>query len=146
MVVGVDPSPSSRQAIAWARHYVAATSGTLVACSAVPGQQPSFDDRPERVAALEQRSRDDLAAAEVRTRQILVSELGEQGADQTVEVVRAGGVADVLVAVSDGADLLVIGTTPRGRLGGALLGAFRPRVVGATRCPVVLVPAPDPSS
>ena len=141
MVVGVDPSASARLAIAWARRYVSAMAGTLVACTAVPGQQPTFDDRPERVAALERRAREELAAAEVRTRQILVSQLGEEGADQTVEVVRSGGVADVLVAVADGADLLVIGTTPRGRLGRALLGTIRPGVLGSTRCPVVLVPA-----
>lgn len=141
MVVGVDPSPSARLAIAWARHYVSATGGTLVACMAVPGQQPSFDDRPERMAALEQRSRHELAAAEARTRQILLSALGAEGADQTVEVVRAGGVADVLVALADGADLLVVGATPRGRLGRALLGTIRPGVVGSTRCPVVVVPA-----
>ena len=146
VVVGVDPSPSARLAIAWAQHYVSTTGGTLVACTAVPGQQPTFDERPERMAALEQRSREELADAEARIREILVDQLGEQGADQTLEVVRVGGVADVLVTVADGADLLVIGTTPRGRLGRALLGTIRPGVLDSTRCPVVVVPAIDPSA
>jgi nucleotide-binding universal stress UspA family protein len=143
VVVGVDPSHSARLAIAWARDYVSATGGTLVACTAVPQQQPTFDDRPERVAALEERTRQELQAAGERIREILTGQLGEQGAAQTVEVVRVGGVADVLVGVADGADLLVIGATPRGRLGRALLGTIRPGVIGSTRCPVVVVPAVD---
>ncbi|MDA8063673.1 MAG: universal stress protein [Actinomycetota bacterium] len=144
VVVGVDTSASARLAVVWASGYVSAMSGTLVACSAVPSEQPTFDDRPERLAALEERARAESDAAEARARQVLTEEIGEPAAASTVLMIRAGGVADVLVEAARDADLLVIGTTPRGRLGRALLGAFRPGVVGATRCPVVLVPAGDP--
>lgn len=96
------------------------------------------------MTALEERTGDELAAARDRTRQILGEEVGEYSPDQVVEMTKVGGVADVLVAAAEGADLLVIGTTPRGRLGRALLGTIRPGVLGSTRCPVVLVPATDP--
>jgi nucleotide-binding universal stress UspA family protein len=146
VVVGVDPSASARLALQWAWRYVEALGGTLVACTAVPGTAPSFDDRPERLAALEQKAKEELAESKDRNRQALVEALGEEAASQAVSCVRLGGVADVLVAAAKDADLLVVGTTPRGRLGRALLGTIRPGLLGATRCPVVLVPAPDQGS
>ncbi|MCK4175956.1 universal stress protein [Aciditerrimonas ferrireducens] len=143
VVVGVDPSPSAHLALQWAWRYVQALQGTLLACTAVPGTAPSFDERPERLAALEQKAKEELAQATARTRQVLQDALGEAEAAQVVLVVRLGGVADVLVGAAKDADLLVVGTTPRGRLGRALLGTIRPGLLGATRCPVVLVPALD---
>lgn len=145
MVVGVDHSQSARLALRWAQAYVEQAGGTLVATTAVEGVEPGIDDRPEQIAQLDRKVRHDSQQARARTAQVITEELGTPLGAQVVEVIRVGSVADVLCAVADDADLLVIGHTPRGRLGRALIGFVRPGVVESARCPVVVVPAPDPS-
>ncbi len=59
--------------------------------------------------------------------------------DVTVSVVQ-GHAASALVAASDGAELLVVGSHGRGRLGRAILGSVSRTVLEHAGCPVALVP------
>ncbi len=143
VVVGVDPSASARKALHWAADYVRLAGGTLVAVTAAPGDEPGPDERPELMNARERKARAAREDAQQRLAEVLAEELGPAWVD-VVSLARSGGVADVLVRASEGADLLVIGTTPKGRLGRALLGWVRPGALEDASCPVVLVRAPDP--
>lgn len=143
VVVGVDPSPSARKALHWAADYARLAGGTLVAVTAAPGDEPGIDEQPEIMNARERKARAAREEAHQRLIEVLAGELGAAASD-VVALARSGGVADVLVRASEGADLLVIGTTPKGRLGRALLGWVRPGALEDATCPVVLVRAPDP--
>jgi len=145
VVVGVDRSDSARLALGWAQRYVEVAGGTIVATTAVEGTEPGIDDRPEQIAQLDRKTRQDGERASEAMAQAIEEVLGAPARARMVEVIRVGGVADVLCAVAEDADLLVIGHTPRGRLGRALLGLVRPGVVENARCPVVVVPAPEPT-
>lgn len=130
------------QALRWAADYVALAEGTLLAVTACPSPNASYSDMLEVVSAMERNAAEDLAATQVEV-ETLVSEVLGDRSDRVVAQAFSGGVADVLLDVSDDADLLVIGSTPRGLLGRALLSSFRPGHLSRARCPVVLVRASD---
>ncbi len=62
--------------------------------------------------------------------------------DVTVSLVQ-GHAASALVAASDGAELLVVGSHGRGRLGRAILGSVSRTVLEHAGCPVAVVPPGD---
>lgn len=61
-------------------------------------------------------------------------------------VVRRGDPARTLIAASEGADLLVVGSGHPGRITGVVHGTVPLAVAGRTRCPLVVVPAEWPGS
>jgi nucleotide-binding universal stress UspA family protein len=65
---------------------------------------------------------------------------------QITPVVREGRPADVLAHASRGAEMLVLGSTGIGLLGGLFAGATSYAVVRRAPCPLVLVPSVQPSS
>lgn len=141
IVVGVDPSPSAARALAWAAEYARLSAGTLVAVTASASSDASLVDLPEALTAIERKAQSARNEAESRLQEIVRDVLGADLAATVVARARSGGVADVLLAESAAADLLVIGTTPRGALGRALLSSLRPAKLAQAHCPVVLVPA-----
>lgn len=142
VVVGVDRSPSAIGALRWAADHCRVTGGSLLAVTACPGATLSFVELPEAVGAQERKAAEAQRAAQAELDAVVRDVLGDQ-ADEVVRAVVLGGVADTLLDVSSDADLLVIGTTTRGRLGRALLGSVRPTRLARARCPVVLVPADE---
>ena len=138
IVVGVDRSPSAKEALRWADHYRSLAGGTLLVVSACPDAEVSFVEFPEALQAQERRSAEIIQAAETLVDKVIAEVLGTT-TDRVVRRVLAGGVADVLLDVSNDADLLVIGSTPRGALGRVLLGSVRHSHLARARCPVVLV-------
>jgi nucleotide-binding universal stress UspA family protein len=135
IVVGVDGSEASREALLWARSQADAVGAELVAVTAwsdpnagypslsstVPLRVP-IDVGRERRAELEAFVRDVLGDRAVVSRAV------------------RGHAADVLLEAGRGAGLVVVGTRGRRELVGALLGSVSQRVLTHAPCPVVVVP------
>src|SRR5271166_1588334 len=91
----------------------------------------------------------DVAASVKELLDAAVSKAAESDPDSATDPVRItqeaveGHAAQVLlVSVSDG-DMLVVGSHGHGGLVGAVLGSVSQHVVSHSRCPVVVIPAPQ---
>jgi nucleotide-binding universal stress UspA family protein len=171
IVVGVDASPDSKAALAWAagearlRQAVlqvvyAFHARELAAPEYVPterglaggGVNPSIDSyqevrvgRPDLGANWSDRGQWE-AAARTRAEEMLGSELYEQrdalaGVDVERVVIDDRHPAEALVEASNDADLLVVGSRGRGGFKQLLLGSVSHAVVLHATCPVVVVPS-----
>lgn len=134
IVVGVDGSPSSREALRWAARQAELTGATLRAVEVwhLPNTYGMAPDYP-----------DIDFGADVRTE--LEGILGEVMKDHpdvaVTPVVVEGHPAWVLVEQSQDADLLVVGSHGRGAFTGMLLGSVSQHCVQQAACPVVVVRA-----
>lgn len=132
IVVGVDGSASSAQALRWAAEEARIRGTLLEAIQAwesrigVIPTSPRSDEHSERVA------NESVAAA--------VADLpaDERPAKVDSRAVQ-GHAAAVLIEASAGADLLVVGSHGHGGVAGALLGSVSRRVAEHAHCPVVIV-------
>jgi nucleotide-binding universal stress UspA family protein len=139
VVVGVDGSPESVAALAWAGRYAAATGAQVRAVHAwhyptVAGMPPE-GKAPESVTAeVERRMRDDVTNA-----------MFDAHTDPALHVetkVVYGHPVEVLVNESAGADLLVVGHRGHGAFHGMLVGSVSVHCVTHATVPVVVVRAP----
>ncbi|GAA4311534.1 universal stress protein [Klenkia terrae] len=143
VVVGVDGSAGSRDALGWALVAAARAGASLEVVSAFPVDfywtDPYLLDRG-RVDSL----RSDTGA---RTRELVEAVRREPGVaavpgtgDVPAEVtVVAGAPAEHLVRVAEGADLLVVGSRGRGGIRSTLLGSVALHCSTHAACPVVVV-------
>ena len=138
IVVGIDGSDESREALHWAfaeaklrgaalrvvhAWHFPATAGGL-------GIAPTLD---AEVAEGLQRSADELLEREV-------SALGDEAAGVDVErAVVEGAAAAALIDAAEGSDLLVVGSRGRGGFSGLLLGSVSQQCAHYASCPVVIV-------
>ena len=134
IVVGVDGSPSSRQALRWAAGQAALEGAVLHALHIEPYQFEtnavvSPAGTPEAAADLAS----DIARHEVE------DVLGSQPAVAVMPEGTVGLAAEELLRASKGADLLVVGSRGRGGFSGLLLGSVSQQVVHHAECPVVVV-------
>jgi nucleotide-binding universal stress UspA family protein len=133
VVVGVDGSDASRDALAWAGRYARLTGATVHAATAweYPAELafgmvavPDFD--PEGDA-----------------RRLLKEAVGEVLEGREPVAVRTsvvhGPAGRVLERLAEAADLLVVGSRGHGVVAGVLLGSVSEHCVHHTRCPVVVV-------
>lgn len=145
IVVGVDGSDASGDALRWAAEEARLRSAPIVALHAwsfVP-PQPIGDPGMLAVPA------GDLAgqlSAESSAAQIGLDQLLEEalGAEPGVEVERElveGDPGEALVAASKDAELVVVGSHGRSGFKAALLGSVSRHVVDHAACPVVVVKA-----
>ena len=138
IVVGLDGSANSHEAVEWAAHLASALDAEVVAVHAlglldqlepdgpmVP-TQPNRDEIAERA---EGRWSEPLVAAGVRHRVVL----------------HDGNPVDVVLDVVDevGADLVVLGSRGIGGSPAQLLGSTSSQVAQQSPCPVTIVPDPD---
>ena len=146
IVVGVDGSDASHDALRWAAEEAKLRSATLVALHAwsfVPAQ-PIGDPGMLAVPA------GDLAGqlnAENDAAQIGLDQAVEDalGAGSDVELERRlieGDAGEALVAASKDALLVVVGSHGRSGFKAALLGSVSRHVVDHAACPVVVVKSP----
>jgi nucleotide-binding universal stress UspA family protein len=164
IVVGVDASPGALQALTWAAdearlrlatlEVVHAYHGQALAAplyfpsqEALPGQATGGQRPPDQELdeAAEQRA-DFQAAVRRQAEDLLDGLLGELGKSlEDVDVHRTvledRNPAEALVALSDDADLLVVGSRGRGGFSSLLLGSVSHAVVLHARCPVVVIPS-----
>jgi nucleotide-binding universal stress UspA family protein len=133
IVVGVDGSESSVDALRWAGAHAKVTGARLEVVMAwrwptswgrtptwPPGQDPQGETRKLLAGTVE-------------------SALGAPGALHVRQVVVEGDAAPALIAASEHADLLVVGSRGHGAFAGTLLGSVSRHCVTHAACPVVIV-------
>jgi nucleotide-binding universal stress UspA family protein len=133
IVVGVDGSEPSRDALRWAARQARLTGATLKVLTSweIPtsvGWAPVFplDYDPETLAG---RVLDEA----------ILSVLGADPDIVVERVVEEGHPAPVLIAAASGADLLVVGSRGHGAFAGMLLGSVSEHLVSHAPCAVVVV-------
>ncbi|MDH6574689.1 universal stress protein [Kitasatospora sp. MAP5-34] len=132
IVVGVDGSPSSKQALRWAVGQARLTGAVVeaVICWLFPtmyGRAPMSVDRELGHVAGKV-----LAQAVDET-------VGDDPPAEIRESAVLGNAAEVLLERSHGAELLVVGSRGHGGFAGALLGSVGQHCVQHAHCPVVVV-------
>jgi nucleotide-binding universal stress UspA family protein len=145
IVVGVDGSDASHEALRWAADEARLRSASLVAVYAWAFVPPQPIGDPGMLAM----PAGDLPGqleAESEAAQIALDEAvaGVLGADPPVDVEKRlveGDAGDVLVGESKAAELVVVGSHGRSGLKAALLGSVSRHVVAHAACPVVVVKA-----
>jgi nucleotide-binding universal stress UspA family protein len=135
IAVGVDETASSRRALAWAAREAARRGCTLEVVTA--WSWDAVEGAP--LAALDPEAM--LALAEETQTEAIDEVLGrlEERPTLTREIVQ-GTAADALVAASQHADLVVVGTHGRGPVRSLLLGSVSMSVIKNAACPVVVMP------
>ena len=140
VVVGIDGSDGGQRAIRFALnearlrhvplHVVMAYDLPWQTYNAVPGLD------------VEQLMTDLREDAQRRLRDAVEAVSGESSGVQVTSEAIEGGPAQVLVARSAAAALLVVGSRGLGGFRGLLLGSVGHQCAQHARCPVVIVPAP----
>ncbi|AXE27401.1 universal stress protein [Streptomyces globosus] len=134
VVVGIDGSEPSYEALRWAVRYAAVIGGHVDAVAAydLPGgvgwSAPAVD------------ADFDAAHARSKMREELRTVAREARSDVRMEdrLVR-GRPAEVLLAAAEGAEVLVVGSRGRGGFAGLTLGSVSQQCARHAPCPVVIV-------
>ncbi|RAG86818.1 universal stress protein [Streptacidiphilus pinicola] len=140
IVVGVDGTPESRHAVAWALDEAARRKEAVELVHAYeypPPLLPFYDAATELGEDhLREVARDAMAreAADAAAREPGVPVTGQ---------VRAGAPIEVLLDAARGARLLVVATRGIGALGELVVGSTGTALAGQAACPVVIVPSPN---
>jgi nucleotide-binding universal stress UspA family protein len=144
IVVGVDGSDRSREALRWAVEEARLRKDKVLAVHAweppvlpsveiPPAPDPPFY-LPELIAHVQE-------GAEALVER-LVAEVPHDGVEVEPTAIE-GAAASVLVEAAADADLLVVGSRGRGGLTGLLLGSISQQVVQHAPCPVVVHRRPE---
>jgi nucleotide-binding universal stress UspA family protein len=133
VVVGVDGSADSERAIDWAFTEAVRNHAGVHLVHAVPvlADRPGKPDVPE---ALREQGEQVLLEAASRAP-------ADLGADVTREIFE-GPAAAALVAASENARLVVVGSRGHGALAGLMIGSVSQHTARHAHCPVVVVRAP----
>lgn len=140
IVVGVDGSEHSVDALRWAAQEAALRGATMkvVASFATPIMSTGYE------VAVPDPS--DLAAASNTMLGAALDTLRGEGLLEGVDVVTEaleGHAGEQLIRLSEDADLLVVGARGHGGFLGLLMGSVTTYVVNHARCPVVVVRTAD---
>jgi nucleotide-binding universal stress UspA family protein len=136
IVVGVDGSPQSMNALEWALAEADFRHAPVKAVAIIPGAT-SIWGIAGRDYASEDTQQHVRHAAEAEVDKAVAGHPGLQ-----VSVHIASGVpADELVKASEDADLLVVAARGSGGFAQLLMGSVSSQVAHHARCPVVIVPA-----
>ncbi|WP_334170920.1 universal stress protein [Sinomonas sp.] len=134
-VVGVDGSPQSREALAWAAEEAALRGGRVVAVTAW--------EFPLLVTGLETVAMDREAFAHAAERVLDLAVGAVSGGDVRIDtVVGHGSPAKVILEAAEGADLVVVGSRGLGGFAGLLLGSVSAHLVHHCPCTVVVIRHP----
>jgi nucleotide-binding universal stress UspA family protein len=132
IVVGVDGSEASRDALRWAYRQAELTGARLRAVMTweVPATAYWFPF-PEGL--------DFQKATEEVLAKTLQETLGDKPEVELISVVVEGNPAGVLIGESGSADLLVVGSRGHGEFTGMVLGSVSEHCVTQANCPVVVL-------
>jgi len=136
VIVGVDGSPESIEALEWAARYSSATGARITAVHAwhYPAAGPVPAGRPPQAITDQVR-----ANMQETLDKALTQVFGSATPDNVDTKVAYGHPAMVLVNESEAADLLVVGSRGHGAFHGMLLGSVSIHCVTNATCPVVVV-------
>jgi nucleotide-binding universal stress UspA family protein len=135
VVVGVDGSEASKDALRWADRQAELTGAELRAIAAWE-LVPTF---PYSVVIAE-----DLCDSTTETLDQAIDEVLDTGrARQTVREIRHGHPAEVLVEAATGAELLVLGGRGHGTFTGMLRGSVGQYCAQHAPCPLVTIRHPE---
>ena len=139
VLVGVDGSPASRQALAFAEKEARMRGADLVVLTSVVGLDPMwlrpYGDIPSTA--------DVTAKGEQRIREVIAEELGADPQVRVDVVATTVSAAAALVARSADAELLVVGSRGFGGFHGLVMGSVSMQCVLHARCPVTVVHAEE---
>jgi nucleotide-binding universal stress UspA family protein len=132
IVVGVDGSGHSRQALRWAAHFAAIFGARLeaVSCWEYP---PSFGWAAIAPEWSPGQDMEKVLADTIR------AVFGDQAPPAMQRQVIEGGAAKVLLDSCEGAVMLVVGSRGHGGFAGLLLGSVSASVAEHASCPVFIV-------
>ena len=137
IVVGVDGSPSSRQALTWAVQEAQLRSLIMlvVSCWQIPAplSQPPWGTSPRTGAAQH------TGFARARLARLVDEVVPEDSKVLIRQRVVQGRPGAELVALSEHAALLVVGAPGHGTVAGAVLGSVGQHVLAHSSCTVVVV-------
>jgi nucleotide-binding universal stress UspA family protein len=141
IVVGVDGSAASREALRWAVEEAGFRDASIVALYAwqVPVVPADIAPMPMHTAAFD--VTDLLPKLEEGARSLVAGVVREVVGDADVgvrEAVVEGAPATALIEASRGAELLVLGSRGHGGFAGLLLGSVSQQVAQHASCPVVI--------
>ena len=139
IVVGVDGSEESREALRWALVEAELRGSPVRAVHAwsrpIAFGGPTMPPHALDASALRDHAQDALDSA--------VDEVaGESPAVAVERLVEEGAAADVLVRAAEGADLLVVGSRGHGGFAGLLLGSVSQQCTQHAPCAVVIARRP----
>lgn len=129
IVVGVDGSEPSERALIWAAETAARNNAALIIAHG--GESPSKAEQERE--ELSEFSRGLL-------REAVATAVDATGVSEVSTVLSEDPPADVLLGMSETADMIVVGTHGKGWIVGALLGSVTSRVAAHAHCPVIVVP------
>ncbi|MFI2609583.1 universal stress protein [Kitasatospora sp. NPDC018619] len=136
IVVGVDGSPASEQALRWAIDYARAVGGTVHAIAA--WEYPAFYGwAGQGVPTVESFNPEELAGQTLT--ETVAKVAGDDAGVRITESVLPGNAAQALLEGAKGAALLVVGSRGLGGFSGVLLGSVSRHLTEHAPCPVVVV-------
>lgn len=149
IVVGVDGSPASKEALRWAAEEAGIRGARLLAVHAWSFLPPAPMAEPGMVPmpAIDYAGTIDAERTAVESElDAMFAEVFPDGPSVTVErTLVEGGAGTALEEAARDADLVVVGSRGRSGLTAALLGSVSKHVLQHAACPVVVVKAPDES-
>jgi nucleotide-binding universal stress UspA family protein len=135
VVVGVDDSEGGREALRYAAEVARWRDWTLHVVHAWHVLYPVAPYATD-FGAIEEAV---MEAAHETVREIELESLGEDPGLAIQHTIVEGPAAKVLIAASDGADLLVVGNRGRGGFSSMALGSVGQACVHHARCPVLVI-------
>jgi len=142
VVVGVDGSKPSLEALRWAR-FMADVTGSALEAVMTWQQIPTYGAGTAGWAAFPP----DWAPAE-EARRVLTGTveevLGPTTPEGMIMTVREGGAAHALIEISGGTRMLVVGSRGHGGFAGLLLGSVSAACAEDANCPVLVIHGATP--
>jgi nucleotide-binding universal stress UspA family protein len=135
IVVGVDGSPHSQNALDWAVNESALRHVPLTVLAVVPAAAAIWGITGQAPA-----SEETHAAVKQAAEEMVDKSVARQGG-QAVTVRTVDGVAaDELIKASEGAELVIVGARGAGGFATLMMGSVSAQVARHSHCPVVVIP------
>ncbi|BBZ33026.1 universal stress protein [Mycolicibacterium confluentis] len=139
VLVGVDGSPSSNAAVEWAARDAGLRGVPLVLVHVTPEPRVTLGVEIIRSAEVWRRLEDDARQILAQSRAIAERISASAEPIRIDELAVSDGVVSGLVALSEDADMLVVGCRGLGSISGRLLGSVSSGLVHHALCPVTIV-------